>query len=189
MRCPKMRRSRVGANASTAISNRSTCATALRPSQTITYAATMAITDTLKDSLLKVTNALHRSVLTISGGRLGKTFGKMQVVKLTTTGRTSGQPRTVILTTPLHEDKRFILVASKLGDDRDPDWYRNLVSNPGITLEPAGGSGPIALTARTATDAEKAELWPKIVAAYKGYDGYKEKTDRDIPVVICEPTT
>ena len=30
-------------------------------------------------------------------------------------------------------------------------------------------------------------LWPQIVAAYKGYGGYQKKTDRDIPVVICEP--
>ena len=43
------------------------------------------------------------------------------------------------------------------------------------------------LRARTASADEKAELWPQIVAAYKGYGGYQEKTERDIPVVICEP--
>ena len=43
-----------------------------------------------------------------------------------------------------------------------------------------------AVHARTAGAEEKAELWPKIVAAYKGYAGYQERTDRDIPVVICE---
>jgi hypothetical protein len=43
------------------------------------------------------------------------------------------------------------------------------------------------MTARTATADEKAELWPDIVAAYKGYAGYQKRTDRDIPVVICEP--
>jgi len=44
-----------------------------------------------------------------------------------------------------------------------------------------------AMRARTASPAEKDELWPRITAAYKGYEGYQRNTDRDIPVVICEP--
>ncbi len=43
------------------------------------------------------------------------------------------------------------------------------------------------MRARTASPDEKAALWPQIVAAYKGYDGYQKKAARDIPVVICEP--
>jgi hypothetical protein len=43
--------------------------------------------------------------------------------------------------------------------------------------------------ARTADASEKAELWPKIVAAYKGYAGYRQRTDREIPVVICDLQT
>ena len=43
--------------------------------------------------------------------------------------------------------------------------------------------------ARAATETEKAEMWPMIVAAYRGYVGHQKKTDRDIPVVICEPIT
>jgi hypothetical protein len=43
------------------------------------------------------------------------------------------------------------------------------------------------MRARTASPEEKAALWPDIVAAYKGYAGYQEKSGRDIPVVICEP--
>ncbi len=147
----------------------------------------MALADTLKDLQLKTMNAVHSTVLAVSGGRFGTTLGDMPVVRVTTTGRRSGQPRTVMLTTPIHEDGRYVLVASKGGDDRDPDWYRNLVANPEIVLEPVDGGGPLTLTTRTASSEEKAELWPRIVAAYKGYAGYAEKTDRDIPVVICEP--
>lgn len=132
-------------------------------------------------------NTAHKTILAASGGRLGSTLGNMAVVKVTTTGRVSGQPRTVMLTTPIQEDGRYILVASKGGDDRDPDWYRNLVANPQIILEPVDGDGPVTLTTRTASSDEKAELWPRIVDAYKGYAGYKDKTARDIPVVICEP--
>ena len=147
----------------------------------------MTLTDTLKDFQMKSMNAVHKTILTVSGGRFGTTLGAMPVVRVTTTGRTSGLPRTVMLTTPIQEDGRYVLVASKGGDDRDPDWYRNLVANPEIVLEPVDGDGPVTLTARTATDAEKAEMWPRITAAYKGYAGYQEKTDREIPVVICEP--
>ena len=43
------------------------------------------------------------------------------------------------------------------------------------------------MRARTASPEEKAALWPAIVAVYRGYDGYQRNTDRDIPVVICEP--
>jgi hypothetical protein len=43
------------------------------------------------------------------------------------------------------------------------------------------------MRARTASPEEKASLWPEIVAAYKGYDGYQQKAHRDIPVVILEP--
>jgi deazaflavin-dependent oxidoreductase (nitroreductase family) len=80
-----------------------------------------------------------------------------------------------------------VLVASKGGDDRNPDWYRNLQSHPDAELVIHGERHKIH--ARTADASEKAELWPKIVAAYKGYAGYQERTDREIPVVICELQT
>jgi len=149
----------------------------------------MSGADTFRDALLKVVNAGHKSLITISGGRLGKTAANMPVVKLTTTGRVSGKPRTVMLTTPIQEDGRYVVVASKGGDDRHPDWYRNLEANPEVTLEPVGGDGAMTLIARTATPEEKSELWPRIATGDKGYAAYEKKTDREIPVVICELPT
>lgn len=147
----------------------------------------MSLADAVKDRQLQTMNFVHRALLTVSGGRIGKTLGDMPVYKVTTTGRTSGQPRTVMLTAPVEHDDTYVFVASKGGDDRDPDWYRNLVANPEFTLEPADGSDSITLVARTASAEEKAELWPRIVSAYKGYGGYQNKTERDIPVVVAEP--
>ena len=109
----------------------------------------------------------------------------MPVVELHTVGRTSGKPRTTMLTAPSHDGDTYVLVASKGGDDRDPDWYRNLIANPDIELTVDGRT--LEMTARVATDEEKAEMWPRIVEAYKGYAGYQNKTDRNIPVVVCEP--
>ena len=147
----------------------------------------MDLLNTIKDNQLRMMNLVHRTVLAVSGGRLGRTLGNMPVYKVTTTGRVSGQPRTVMLTVPVQHDDTHVLVASKGGDDRDPDWYRNMVANPDITIQPVDGSGPRRLVARTASEDEKAELWPQIIAAYKGYSSYQNKTDRDIPVVIAEP--
>ena len=69
-------------------------------------------------------------------------MGNMPVYKVTTTGRTSGQPRTVMLTAPVRDGDTFVFVASKGGDHRDPDWYRNMVANPEFTIEPTDGSSP-----------------------------------------------
>lgn len=146
----------------------------------------MTFSLTLRDFKMKAINVVHGGIVAVSGGRIGTELATMPVVKVTTIGRTSGKPRTVILTTPIHEDGRYVLVASKGGDDRHPDWYRNLAANPEITLDLLNGKAPIALTARTASAEEKAKLWPTIEQAYNGYTAYQDKTDRDIPVVICE---
>lgn len=90
-----------------------------------------------------------------------------------------------MLTAPVHGEGRYVLVASKGGDDRNPNWYLNLVAHPEVELTIRGETLP--MRARTATPAEKADLWPKIVAAYSGYAAYQTRTTRDIPVVICEP--
>lgn len=141
--------------------------------------------NTLKDLSAKAMNLAHRVVLTVSGNRLLSTPFGMPVVELHTVGRKSGQPRSCYLTAPVHDSARVVLVASKGGDDRHPDWYRNLQANPDAELVIHRSRRKIR--ARTATPDEKAELWPKIVAAYQGYADYQTRTSRDIPVVICEP--
>ncbi len=140
--------------------------------------------NSLKDNGAKLMNLGHRLILKATGNRiLAKPFG-MPLVELHTTGRKSGLPRSCYLTTPVHDSERVVLIASKGGDDRNPDWYRNLQANPDASLVIDGQRH--AVHARTASAEEKAELWPKIVASYKGYAGYQQRTDRDIPVVICE---
>lgn len=141
----------------------------------------------IKDMQLRTMNVVHRAVLALSGGRIGTTLADMPVYKVTTVGRVSGQSRTVMLTVPLRRGDSYVFVASKGGDDRHPDWYLNLVANPELRVEPVDGGEPIRLVARTASAEEKAELWPRIVAAYDGYQRYQNSTARDIPVVIAEP--
>lgn len=145
----------------------------------------MNVQQTFMDGLTKSMNVVHRVALRASGGRLGRKVFGMPAVELHTTGRRSGQRRSVMLTAPIREPNRVVIVASKGGDDRHPDWYHNLVDQPEVEITQGGTT--TKMVARTADAAEKAELWPRIVEAYKGYAGYQQRTDRDIPVVICEP--
>ena len=141
--------------------------------------------DTITDLGAKGMNAVHRLVLAVSGGRLLREPFGMPAVELHTTGRKSGKRRSTMLTAPIYETDRVVLIASKGGDDRHPEWYLNLVANPDVELTIDGKTRP--MRARTATAAEKAELWPRVVEKYSGYGGYQKRTQRDIPVVICEP--
>ena len=139
----------------------------------------------LKDEAAKVITGLHKVLVRVSGGRvLGTVFG-MQTVVLTTTGRKTGQPRETMLTAPVVDGETVVLVASWGGDSRHPKGYLNLRENPDVVID--RGNGPEPMRARTASPQEKAALWPRITAAYKGYAGYQKRTDRDIPVVLLTP--
>jgi deazaflavin-dependent oxidoreductase (nitroreductase family) len=127
----------------------------------------------------------HRALLKVSGGRFPKTLLGMEPVELHTTGRVSGERRSTLLTAPILEPDRIVLVASKGGHQDHPGWYKNLVKEPAVEVTVGGATR--AMTARTAVGDERAELWPIIVAANKGYEGYQRNTDREIPVVVCEP--
>ena len=136
---------------------------------------------------LKAMNALHRIVLTVSFGRLGWSALGMPVLELTTTGRKSGEPRKVMLTSPLQLGDTLAIVASRGGDDRHPAWFLNLRDHPAVTVTMSGTSRP--MQARIATPEEKAELWPRLTADHKNYAGYQNKTQRDIPLVLLAPTS
>jgi deazaflavin-dependent oxidoreductase (nitroreductase family) len=140
---------------------------------------------TLVDAGFKLLNLTHKAVLRVTGGRWPNLLFGMPGVELQTIGRTSGVPRTTMLTTPIYDESRVVLIASKGGHHRDPQWYRNLAANPDVQVTMNGQTR--AMRARTASPAEKAALWPDIVAVYKGYDAYQKKAGREIPVVICEP--
>jgi deazaflavin-dependent oxidoreductase (nitroreductase family) len=106
-------------------------------------------------------------------------------VILKTTGRKTGKPRTTTLTSPIQDGDTVVIVASYGGDDRHPAWFLNLRDEPKVELTIHNETRP--MTAHVASPEEKAELWPRVVAAHKGYAQYQTKTDRDIPLVILEP--
>ena len=140
------------------------------------------------DFVLKTMNTLHRGVLKLSGGRLGWNASNMPVLELTTTGRKTGQPRTVMLTSPVQEGSTIVVVASRGGDDQHPAWLLNLRDQPNVEVV-MNGKPKERMQARVATPEERARLWPLVTADHKNYAGYQNKTKREIPLVLLDPVT
>jgi deazaflavin-dependent oxidoreductase (nitroreductase family) len=138
------------------------------------------------DLVLKSMNLVHRGVLAVSFGKLGWSAGGMGVLELTTTGRKSGEPRSVMLTSPLQEGDTIVIVASRGGDDQHPAWYLNLEANPAVQVV-WKGKPKAAMQARTATAEERERMWPLITAKAKNYADYQTKTEREIPLVLLTP--
>ena len=135
--------------------------------------------------VIRVMSALNVWAFRASKGRIGGKFLRgAPVLLLTATGRKSGQPRTTPLLF-LRDGDELVIVASKGGFSTHPVWYRNVEANPRVMVEIGGERR--SMQARRASDAEKAALWPKLVAMYRDFDDYQARTDRDIPVVILAP--
>ena len=138
------------------------------------------------DRVMKLANAFHKTVLRATFGKVGWKAAGMLVIELTTTGRKSGQPRTCLLTSPVQLGDTVVIVASRGGDSRHPDWYHNLLEHPEVQVS-VGGKPKERRVARVATDDERVELWPRAVRVYPNYDKYQAKTTRRIPMVLLEP--
>ena len=132
-------------------------------------------------------NTMHRGILRLTRGRIGWRAYGMPMLELTTTGRKSGEKRTTMLSSPLQLDGTIVVVASRGGDDNHPAWYLNLVADPAVDVIFSGGPKN-RMRARVATPAERADLWPRVTKDHRNYAGYQRKTDREIPLVLLEPT-
>lgn len=135
----------------------------------------------------KTLNAFHRATVKLTGGRLGWRGSGMPMLQLTTTGRKSGEPHTVMLSSPLQEGDNIVIVASRNGDDHHPAWFVNLRDNPDVQVALAGAPAR-PMKAHVATPEERERLWPLITKDHANYAGYQRKTSREIPVVVLEPT-
>jgi len=127
---------------------------------------------------------LHRAIYRLSGGRIFSRSVGCPVVLLTTTGRKSGEPRTAPVF-GFREGESIVVVPSNAGKKHYPSWYFNLRANPEAQVQ--FGSEIRRVRAREATSEERERLWPFLASQYGGYQVYRERTDRHIPVVILEP--
>lgn len=135
----------------------------------------------LARGIARAVMALHSGLYRATGGKVGASLFGVPVLLLTTTGRRSGKKRATPLVY-LKQGDDLVLVASSGGSDRTPAWYLNLAANP--TVQVQVGEQKRQMQARPATAEERAQLWPKVVDLYRGYESYQLKTERRIPLVV-----
>jgi deazaflavin-dependent oxidoreductase (nitroreductase family) len=106
----------------------------------------------------------------------------MRVVTLTTTGSRTGEQRSTDLLSVADGPDAWIVAASFAGSARHPAWYVNMARNPDrIWLK--DGSRRVQVDGNNLKGEERAAAYSRLVAIYKGYAAYEQKTDREIPVV------
>ena len=119
-----------------------------------------------------------------TGGAVGHIWREgSTILLLTTTGRKTGEKRTVPLIYAQDGD-RYVIVASKGGAPEHPGWYQNLAKTPEVELQVKDEVFPAR--ARTAKGEERERLWRKANEVWPDYDQYATRTDREIPVVVLE---
>lgn len=121
-----------------------------------------------------------------TGGAVGHIWREgSTILLLTTSGRNSGEKRTIPLIYA-EDNGRYVIIASKGGAPEHPGWYKNLVKTPDVELQIK--DEVFAARARTAHGAEREHLWRKANEVWRHYDEYAKRTEREIPVVVLERT-
>jgi deazaflavin-dependent oxidoreductase (nitroreductase family) len=141
------------------------------------------------DQLWPITNRLagvHTLLYRRTGGRLGARVpgGRGRMLLLDHVGAKSDTLRTSpLLYVP--DGENLVLVASKGGFPKHPAWFHNLRANP-LTYAQVGAERR-RVRAREATPEERERLWELAVAVWPGYDDYRARAEREIPLVVLEP--
>jgi len=134
---------------------------------------------------------LHRAAYRLTGGRFGlarpEAGSKFGMMRLTTVGRRSGQPRVAIV--GYYEDgPNLVTLAMNGWGEKEPAWWLNLQAQPDTTVELPGETR--AVRARAAAGAERARLWATF-SEYPGWgddiDGLATRRSRPTAVVVLEP--
>jgi len=117
-------------------------------------------------------------------GRVGGNFDGKLLLLLHTKGAKSRQERINPLAC-IKDGDRLAVIASKGGADTHPDWYYNVIANPHITVEV--GTETFQARAAVAEEPERTRLYDQMVTVMPGFDGYRRKTARVIPVIVLTP--
>jgi len=135
--------------------------------------------------LLRRLMGVHGRVYRLSGGRIGQHLpGAPPMLLLDHMGARSGKRRTTPLAY-LDDGEDVVVVASKGGHPRNPGWFHNLLAHPDTAVQIGRETRPVH--ARVAGGRERKRLWPRVVELYRGYEGYQQRTEREIPLVVLEP--
>ena len=132
--------------------------------------------------------SVHRGVYRVTGGRVGlwrPKPGKWGTARLTTTGRRSGEPRSVMV--GYFEDGPDLVTMAMNGwSDGEPAWWLNLQANPVASVEVADGRRTVR--GRAAAGAERSRLWDRWRTIDDQLDAYAARRSGETAVVVLEPT-
>jgi F420H(2)-dependent quinone reductase len=128
---------------------------------------------------------LHALAYRVFGGRGVDHALGCEILLLETVGRKSGRPHEVPLFA-FRDGPHLVVIASRGGNPHHPAWYLNLRTHPLATVRI--GAVVRHVCAREASGAERERLWSTAAQAYPGYETYRERTRRAIPVVVLEAT-
>ncbi len=133
---------------------------------------------------LRAGGKLNVPVYRATRGRLFGRIGRAPVLLLTTVGRRSGKPRTAPVLY-LADGERFVVIGSNAGNERTPAWALNLQADPNVEVQVGGRRQK--MRARVTEGEERRELWGRMNDQYGGFDDYRARTARDIPLFVLDP--
>jgi F420H(2)-dependent quinone reductase len=131
---------------------------------------------------------VHRLIVRTSGRRRGlwpPRPGKWGALRLTTRGRRSGEPRSVILGY-VEDGPNLVAMAMNGWGAAEPAWWLNLQAHPDAIVELAGGIRREVL-GRAAEGEDREQLWQRFRELDKNLDGYAARRPRETAVVVLEP--
>lgn len=130
-------------------------------------------------------NKIDSAILRLTEGKYtGSEIMGWNIIQLTTIGANSGEPRTMPLIA-LFDEEKIVLIASSFGRKHNPAWYYNLRAHPECKVEWKERTG--TYLARETSGNEYDKYWQFAVSYYGGYEKYKERAGRKIPVMLLQP--
>ena len=137
----------------------------------------------MKNIFIKWFMTINAFLIKISNGKIGGKLGTQTILILHTTGRKSGQPRSIPIAYFFHEGK-YLIVESNWGKNNHADWYFNLQKYPQASIEV--NSQKIKVNASFAEGEEYTRLWEYVTKKHAPYLEYQKMTERKIPIVVFE---
>jgi F420H(2)-dependent quinone reductase len=133
--------------------------------------------------IVRVGMNLHVLLYRLTGGKAQ--VAKYPTMLLTVRGRKSGRLRT----TPViyvRDGDCFVIAAAYSGSDQNPAWWLNLQNSMEAIIQV--NNTTVRVRAALATPRERERLWTQLVAMYPYFTEYQERTTRQIPVILLQPT-
>ena len=116
-------------------------------------------------------------------GEDGHIMNGFPCLVLTTIGKKTGEQRQAAVIYGV-EGNQHVIIASKGGSDSPPAWFVNLQANPRADIQVKDKK--LSVIMRVTSGEERVRLWKKMAAIFPAYEEYRQKTTREIPVVVLE---